>query len=298
MSSAVLTVEKFLEMLCKNARYDVQGEKPIAVIAVLKFLNQKKVVGLPLSKLFTTYRQNIREEFKDLAKRYGRIKDPNSSFGIMLKELMKKIEENPEVDKAFSELTVDDIKQLYDKYMGKLQSSVIEKPQVKEVTPSVTVPVTKTKILGTELTGEFYLLIRDFELNIRDFIIEMLGKGWIKRLENEIPHMVDKWKKRQNEDDEMGIEPEKNLINYADIADYEQIMRRYKKVFFESEEKLFDIIGSLRDLARYGRNPLMHFRTLTEEGYHISKGVVKKLEKYMKRMREHRAQNQNPVNEN
>lgn len=118
--------------------------------------------------------------------------------------------------------------------MGKLQSSVIEKPQVKEVTPSVTVPVTKTKILGTELTGEFYLLIRDFELNIRDFIIEMLGKGWIKRLENEIPHMVNKWKKRQNEDDEMGIEPEKNLINYADIADYEQIMRRYKKVFLKA----------------------------------------------------------------
>lgn len=101
MCSAVLTVEKFLGILCKNARYDVQGEKPIAVIAVLKFLNQKKVVGLPLSKLFTTYRQNIKEEFKDLAKRYGRIKDPNSSFDIIHEELMKTIKENLKLIKLF-----------------------------------------------------------------------------------------------------------------------------------------------------------------------------------------------------
>lgn len=232
MCSAVLTVEKFLEMLCKNARYDVQGEKPIAVIAVLKFLNQKKVAGLPLSKLFTTYRQNIREEFKDLAKRYGRIKDPISSFYIILrenKELMKTIEENPEVDKAFSELTVDDIKQLYEKYMEKLRSSVIEK---QEIAPSVIATIPEMEILGTEVIGEFYLLIREFELGIREFIIEMLGKGWIKRLENEIPHVVDKWKKRKEEDYKAGIDPEKNLINYADMTDYAQTIRRYKKVFF------------------------------------------------------------------
>jgi hypothetical protein len=298
MSSAALTVEKFLERLCQNARYDVQGEKPIAVIAAIKFLNQKKVVGMHLSKIFAVYKQNVKTEFLDLAEKFGRLKNPSGSFVVILGkngELLKTIQNDPEVDKAFSELSIEDIKQLYEKYMEKLRSSVIEK---QEIAPSVIATIPEMGILGTEVIGEFYLLIREFELGIREFIIEMLGKGWIKRLENEIPHVVDKWKKRKEEDYKAGIDPEKNLINYADMTDYAQIIRRYKKVFSESEEELEKVIVNLENLAKHGRNPVMHFRTLTQEGYYTSKSAVKFLLRWMERRRRHRAQNQNPINGN
>jgi len=282
MYSAKLTVKRFIEKLCQRARYDVQGEKSIAVIAAIKYVNEEKTVGMPLSKIFSTYKQNVKTEFLDLANQYGRLKNPSGAFGVIVGkngELLKAIEKDLEVDKAFSELTIDDIKQLYEEYIAKLKGSYIEEPQKREKAPFALVE----PILETEVVGEFYLLIRDFESSIRKFIVEKLGKGWIKRLENDAPEIVKKWKARQEADDKVGIDPEEELINYADIADYIQITRKYSRVFFESDDDLIDVISHIRDFANIGRNPVVHCRTFTVEGYYTSKRAIKLLLKWMER---------------
>ena len=41
--------------------------------------------------------------------------------------------------------------------------------------------------------GNFYILISDFERQLREVIKEKLGKGWIKRIENDLPNIFKNW---------------------------------------------------------------------------------------------------------
>lgn len=138
----------------------------------------------------------------------------------------------------------------------------------------------------TEDYGNFYGLIRDFELTIRHFIIEMLGKKWLKRLENDIPSVVKRWKERQDVDRKWKTNPEENLIDYAEITDYMQIVRKYRKLFTKSDDELEEVTTNFKIIAIMGRNPMMHFRTVTKAGYYATKNAEIYLQNWVKRTRE------------
>jgi len=157
--------------------------------------------------------------------------------------------------------------------------------EAKERLPQPKRAVTET-ILETEDYGNFYGLIRDFELAIRHFIIEMLGKKWLKRLENDIPNVVKGWKERQDVDRKWKTNPEENLIDYADITDYMQIVRKYRKLFTKNDDELEEVMTNFKIFAIMGRNPMMHFRTVTEAGYYATRNAEIYLQKWVKRTRE------------
>ena len=136
--------------------------------------------------------------------------------------------------------------------------------------------------------GEFYNLIKEFELDLRKFIKEMMGKGWIKMLENDVPDIIKRWKEREDTDRNWGFDPDKNLISYADLTDYIQIIMKYPKIFAKSKEKLNNIVTYLKIFAINGRNPVMHFRILTSQMYYTAQGAEKFLREWIRRRREKR----------
>ena len=174
----------------------------------------------------------------------------------------------------------------------KLHAELIS-PQIDKVTLKPKVRVTERVPIEPIRTnvdyGRFYKLIRDFEQEVRSFIMAMLGKSWIKRLENDVPTVVRRWKERRDADIKWGIDAEENLINYANLTDYIQIIERYRKTFSESDRDLGLVKAHFDIFAMKGRNPVMHCRDLSYEGYYSTKGAEKFLRKWIERIRERRA---------
>ena len=174
----------------------------------------------------------------------------------------------------------------------KLHAELVS-PQIDKTTLKPKVRVTERAPVEPIRTnvdyGRFYKLIRDLEQEVRSFIMEMLGKSWIKRLENDVPAIVRRWKERRDADIKWGIDPEENLINYANLTDYIQIIERYRKTFSESDRDLGLVRAHFEIFAMKGRNPVMHCRDLSYEGYYSAKGAEKFLRKWIERIRERRA---------
>lgn len=182
-------------------------------------------------------------------------------------------------------LTVSRELKLHAKLVSPQIDKVTLKPKIR-VTEEVPVEPIRTNVDY----GRFYKLIRDFEQDVRSLIMEMLGKSWIKRLENDVPAVVKRWKERRDADIKWGIGPEENLINYANLTDYIQIIERYRKTFSESDHDLGLVRAQFDILAMRGRNPVMHCRDLSYEGYFCSKGAERFLRKWIERTRARRAQ--------
>jgi len=140
------------------------------------------------------------------------------------------------------------------------------------------------RITDEEL-GDFYILVSRFEKDLREFIKQRLGRSYIKRLRIDMPKLIEEWEHLRKKDEEWGIKPEKELINYATIGDYIEIIRRYSRLFTGSPQERSDVETKLRDFANYGRNPLMHCRTITPQKYFSAKAAVDYLKKWMERMR-------------
>lgn len=124
MLSAKFTVADFLQKLCQKAYYGIEGEKPIAVIAALKYLYEKKLTGKRLLELLDE--SQVKEIFKDLAYRYSRISNPSTSWDVITgknKELQNAIMKSANVDEAFSKLTLEEIKSLLDIYTQRLEKT-------------------------------------------------------------------------------------------------------------------------------------------------------------------------------
>ena len=160
----------------------------------------------------------------------------------------------------------------------------IEKPNV----PQRKMEHTRNNIDDEAITdviqlGEFYILVTDFEKQLRQFIKGKFGKGFHKRMKNEIPKVYDKWVERKESDEYWGIEAEKDLFNYALFTDYLMIIKKFMKIFVNSDEELGYIHANLGMLTNQGRNPLMHCRTLTPQKYYSAKSCVDYLNKWMQR---------------
>lgn len=131
--------------------------------------------------------------------------------------------------------------------------------------------------------GDFYILVSSLERQLREFIKKKLGKGWIKRIENDIPSVIEEWKEKKRKDKRWGIEPEQDLISYADLGDYILIVKKYRRMFADSDDDLGDIITYLKMWYNYGRNPIMHSRTLNKQKYFTTKSAIDFLKQWISR---------------
>lgn len=137
-------------------------------------------------------------------------------------------------------------------------------------------------VSNTEELGDFYILISSFEKEIRELIKEKLGKGIYKRLKNELPHLISEWEKRKIMDQSWGIPPEKEMINYSLLTEYMEIIRKYKNMFTSGDEEMNMVLNQLKQFATFGRNPLMHCRTLTLQKYYTTISSVNYLKEWMR----------------
>ena len=161
---------------------------------------------------------------------------------------------------------------------GKIKEYVIQ-----EKIPSLSEVKSELGILDLKELGDFYILVSSLEREMREFIKKKLGKGWIKRIEKDIPNIVKNWEEKRKKDEEWGIEPEQDLMNYADLGDYIQIIKKFKRMFADSDEDLGDTITHLKIWYNQGRNPIMHSRTVNKQKYFTTKSAIEFLKQWMNR---------------
>jgi hypothetical protein len=128
-------------------------------------------------------------------------------------------------------------------------------------------------------------MVSSFERQTRDFIKEKLGKGWEKRVENDVPKVYESWIQKSEKDKRWGIDPEKELVNYSDLGDYIAILRQYSRTFSSNDEDLGDIITHLKIWYNQGRNPIMHSRTVNKQKFYTTKSAVDFLLEWMREKR-------------
>ena len=165
------------------------------------------------------------------------------------------------------------------------QKGEIKEYVFKEHFPSLSKVKIKGGFLDTKERGEFYILVSDLEWQLREFIKEKLGKGWNKKIENEFPNIVRCWNEKCKMETKWGIEPEKDLMNYADLGDYVQIIKQYSRMFSDADDDLSHIVTNLETWYVHGRNPVMHVRPVDQQKYFTTKSAVKFLLEWMERKR-------------
>ena len=109
-------VKAFIDELIGRARYRIRGEKPLIVIAALKYSYDSNLYGKSLLNLLEdpTYGKGVRKVFLELATRFGRMKEPATSWSVVVgqKELQKAIRSASSVNESFAKLTPSDISAL------------------------------------------------------------------------------------------------------------------------------------------------------------------------------------------
>ena len=122
-SPAEVALKDFIDALSEKAVDGVLGEKPIAIVAALKYVCSGGIIGKPLLEIFSSHGWKIRPYFLELAKTYSNLSNPSSSWSVITgtkRELQKAIEQDPQVDAAFSQLTIDDMRALLGEYTATL----------------------------------------------------------------------------------------------------------------------------------------------------------------------------------
>lgn len=106
-------VRRFVEMLSSQARFGLRGDKPLAVIAALKYLCESTQTGIGLLAMMEneTHSRAIRNRFIALANIYGRIPNPEYSWSVITGgdrfELQTAVKSSPDLDKSISSLTLE-----------------------------------------------------------------------------------------------------------------------------------------------------------------------------------------------
>ena len=131
-------------------------------------------------------------------------------------------------------------------------------------------------LVSREERIKLYCAIGDFELELRQFVEKELRKKfgdlWLER---GVPGEIRKrWSKKKQEEEKEGLEPEKDLVNYADFGHYKEIITSNWEIFepcFKEQEKLK---VRLDDLNRLGRRPVMHIRSINEEKVGVTRHAI------------------------
>ena len=119
-------VRRFIEMLSSQARFGIRGEKPLAVIAALKYLCESTQTGIGLSALLEneTHSRAIRNRFIALVNIYGRTSNPEHSWSAITGgdrfELQTAVRSSPDLDKSVSTLTLEQMCSLSGEFVQNL----------------------------------------------------------------------------------------------------------------------------------------------------------------------------------
>jgi hypothetical protein len=161
--------------------------------------------------------------------------------------------------------------------------SLMESLRVTRKLPKLEQVQEKLGILSSEERADFFLVVTEFEVGLRQFVKSKLGHGWETKIENDLPEIMNNWEDKKRKDEKWGIDPEHDLLNYADLSDYIQIFRKYNRMFFSNDEERGDVESHLKDWYNFGRNPLMHARIVNEEKYHTTLSAIKFLRSWIER---------------
>lgn len=124
-------VRRFIEVLSSQARFGLRGEKPLAVIAALKYLCESTRTGIGLLTLMEneTYLLAIRSRFIALSNLYGRSSNPENSWiaitGGDRFELQTAVKDSPDLDKSVSALGLEQTCSLSREYVQKLAEQIM-----------------------------------------------------------------------------------------------------------------------------------------------------------------------------
>ena len=116
----------FVSQLSTSADYGIRGEKPLAIIAVLKYKHESKMLdGTLLELLSEPHAKFVKRAFLSLAETYSSIVEPQISWDLIAGrsgELQSSIMQfrAGDVNKAFSNLTPEETESLLNSYISYL----------------------------------------------------------------------------------------------------------------------------------------------------------------------------------
>jgi hypothetical protein len=164
--------------------------------------------------------------------------------------------------------------------------SLLVKPSVEELLKAekVVVPASKqtTQIitsiddstLGRSI--ELYRQIVALESTLRELIKRKLKTQFNEEWQSQIPaEIVEAWKRKERDDLKESLEPERELINYADFSDYAQMIARFKNLFhdvFPNNEGAVERLNMINNICR---RRVMHIRTISDEVYYSSMLLIR-----------------------
>ena len=124
--SQIEEINNFTKSLASKAIYGLRGEKPIAIISTLAYLSEHNLEGVQLLDLLGSpqHHSGIKNTFMRLTSRYGKIRDPSTSWSVITgknREIQRTIENNGKVNKAFSGLTREQVNCLYKYWIEQLE---------------------------------------------------------------------------------------------------------------------------------------------------------------------------------
>ncbi len=123
-SSSFHIVTEFIDELINRAQYGIQGEKPIALVAILKYLNDYELYGINLLELFENpHKDRVKRIFIILADRYSKLASSNNSWAVITgtnKELQYAIQYNGQVNNAIATLTSSELEKMLSNYLHRL----------------------------------------------------------------------------------------------------------------------------------------------------------------------------------
>jgi|GEM_PF-617575 hypothetical protein len=117
----------FFDAQSKRAKYGIRGEKPLAVLAVLRYLIDTKQIGIKFLELLDyPYYEKYRKTFISEAERYGNLADAANSWMVITgvnRELQEEIEVNGRVNQAVAGLITVEIEAVYQKLLQKYEKN-------------------------------------------------------------------------------------------------------------------------------------------------------------------------------
>lgn len=276
-------VQEFLERKFQGVDFSPEEERSLRIFYVL--MQMKNFVrGDNLDF--------VREKFYELLKRHAVSEDEVASVIDKMSELniASKYRGLLSNEKPFEiydlgrfAIYLDDklIKPAIELLLGK--SSLMESLRVTRKLPKLEQVQEKLGTLSSEERADFFLMVTDFEVELRQFLKSKLANQWETKIENDLPEIMRNWETKKKKDEKWGIDPERDLLNYADLSDYIQIFKKYHRLFFSNDEERGDVESHLKDWYNFGRNPLMHARIVNEEKYHTTSSAIKFLRSWIER---------------
>jgi len=119
-------IELFIDKLASKAFYEYAGEKPLAVLAALETagdIMRENQLTLSQALSSTLLGKEIKRTFVSLARKTGKIRDPDSSWSNVVtskKELLVILNERKSVDEAFKAVSKERAEKMLRKYYTKL----------------------------------------------------------------------------------------------------------------------------------------------------------------------------------